>query len=218
MCFGDRNLSCLILQISFPYWLLNWGEKLFALHTHTFMPKRQATVLALVCAGHAVSSCFFLNSSDQLCGLFGSTLGSWIVWEDVRKAPASHLCRTVLTQTWLSNPVSHSSCCFSWGQQCWCEQGKIACLAPFWPAVPISWADSILTCRSAWLQLACFGTRLSLTYFFSVRGPAWLLSLLLPYPGTPQLPFHLHGNTAYPTTTHSVHNSYQLISFVERSL
>lgn len=145
------------------------------------MPKRQATVLALVCAGHAVSSCFSLNSSDQLCELFGSTPGSWIVWADVGKAPASHLCRTVLTQTWLSNPVSHSSCCSSWGQQCWCEQGKIACLAPFWPAVPVSWADSILTCRSAWLQLACFGTRLSLTYFFSVCGPAWLLSLLLPY-------------------------------------
>lgn len=81
-------------------------------------------------------------------------------------------------QTWLSHPVSHSSCCSSWGENCWCQQWKIACLAPFWPAVPINWADSILTCRSAWLQLACFGTRLSLTYF-SVRGPAWLLFPLL---------------------------------------
>lgn len=79
-------------------------------------------------------------------------------------------------QTWLSHPVSHSNCCSPWGQECWCQQGKTACLAPFWPAVPVSWADSILTCRSAWLQLACFGTRLSLTYFFSVCGPAWLLS------------------------------------------
>lgn len=184
------------------------------------MLKKQATVLVFVCAGSAASPCFSSNSLDQLCKQLRntSTPGSRVVRAHVPKAPASHLCRTVLPPS-PDCPVQHplSSCRSPQAVECCCQQGKIACLAPFWPAVPISQANSILTFKSARLQPAWFETRSSLVgqtdllLFCPWPNPEeWPLSFPAACPGSPQpppVPFHLHGNAPYPMMQHiSAHN------------
>lgn len=177
------------------------------------MLKKQATVLALVCAGSATSPCFSSNGLDELCKQLRNTLtpGSWVLRARKPKTPASRLCRTALPLS-PGCPIQHptSSRRSPWGEECHCQRGKIACLAPFWPVVPVNWANSILTCKPARLQLALFETTLllvgqtDLLLFYPWPSPEErALSFSAACSGTPRLPpvtFHLHSNAPYPAT------------------
>lgn len=162
------------------------------------MLKRKATVLALVCAGHAASLCFSLSSLDQLWERFGSTRGSWVVWEHMPKAPTCHLCGTVLPPN-LAVPFQ---LLLLMGRRILTSAGK-NCM----PGTISSSSSRKLGRLHSDLQICLTPTRLlwnqivtDLLLFCSWPSLAAFLTAALP--GTSQLPFHLPGNTPYPTTQH----------------
>lgn len=130
----------------------------------------------------------------------------------VPKAPASPLCRTELPPN-LGRPVQHP---LSRETNAAVSRGKLPVCKTFWLVVPVSKANSILTSKSARLQLAWFETRLPLVCqtdpLLFCPCPSleeWPVSFLVVCPSPswqPPVPFHLHSNRPYWWC-----NTYQLI-------